>query len=635
MVHDKKAISLLQDFIREKLGGDIHKLNTYDFSTLNNDRKYGSTNCVDAPIVKAVMSLAFGDIWPELSMDTIARGPYKCATIQTYQNLFGMNMCDQYFKGMQKFEPSTSQFQRALKVSHLTYSIGNLWVLPGNGIISNRILDNSYRYYMDKFLKGIYAVLTQQKRVDKVLQEAIDNSPQMGVYYGEEGFQKFISEMMLEDYVNYYYKPIDIFDFVWSSQKDLDRYKYFKAVDEYCSFCEKAFVNRADKIIKKLEDALAAKPILQRPEGPIVTLQRPKPDYKQTDHVSDDNTIGRYGLAYNLMNMCIESVKENMDKRLPALADKDYFIEVCKRMGLKLDGFTWDEFTISVEKYDDISVIFYGFPKPQREPQAKYGALLIDLNKKMLDYYTLEMCRKPETWALGLNTSEAHSLMGMYDMEPTKENFLKLIIPKDKLMPEIDIKSLLNLPMEYKVIEKLPEDPMYSVNYGNNTSNCVSIIHSFPMSAKRTMVYYNVQKIISGIHQSLGENQALIEVNAGKTSQNRQYVYSIVKTLERPSGVQYFMLMHVSYEDIAININGFFVETGITGTRDTMIWELACRQGIVSFKDKSKWMFDPYDKSFNRPYMMNLSEKEEYDELFPDHPLSQCRKFVKLITERL
>ena len=635
MVQDKKAISLLQDFIREKLGGDIHKLRTFDFSALNDDRKYGATNNEDAPIVKAVMSVAFGDVWPELSMEKIDCGPYKCAPIQTYQNLFGMNMCDQYFKGMQKFEPSSSQFQRALKVAHMTYSLGNLWVLPGNGTISNRILDNCYRYYMDKFLKSIYVVLTKQKSVDKVLQKSIDNCPQMEPYYGEEGFHKFINDMMLEDYVDYYYKPMDIFEFVWSSQKDLDRYKYFKAVDEYCSFCEKAFVKRADKIIEKLEAALAAKPNLQKPERPIVTLQRPKPNQKQTDNDSNEKYIGRYGLAYNLMNMCIESVKENIEERLPAMADKDYFIEICKRMDLKLDGFTWDEFTVSVESYEDILVFFYGFPKPQREPQAKYGAILIYQNNKKLEYYTLEMCNEPETWALGLNTSSTHSLMGMYDMEPTKENFLKLIIPKEKLMPEIDIKSLLNLPMEYKVIDNLPEDPMYSVNYGKNTSDCTSIIHSFPMSARRTMDYYNVNKIIYGIHQSLGENQALIEVNAGKTSHNRQYVYSIVKTLDRPSRVQYFMLIHVSYEEIAININGFFVESGITGTRDTMIWELACRQGIVSFEDKSKWMFDPYDKSFNRPYMMNISEKEEYDEMFPDHPLSQCRKFVKLITERL
>lgn len=635
MEHDVYAINLLRNFVKDKLGGDIRELRTFDFSSLDNDRKYGSTNHTQAPIIKAIMSVAFGDVWPDLTMDQIDHGPYKCAVIQTFQNLFGMNMCNQYFKGMQKFEPSASQFQRALKIAHMTYSIGNLWVLPGNGTISNHILDNSYRYYMDKFLKNIHAVLTQQKRVDKTLQKAIMESPQMKPYFGEDGFKKFVQDMMLEDYVDYYYKPIDIFDFVWSSQKDLDRDKYFKAVDNYCSFCEKAFVKRADKINEKLEEVLSTSSTLHIQDRPIVVTQLPKSDRNQKGNDSDNKTINRYGLAYTLMNMCIESVKDDIENRLPIMTDKNYFIELCKRMGLKLEGFTWDEFTVSAERYDDIPVIFYGFPKPQREPQAKYGALMFDPNNKKLAYYTLEMCRKAGTWALGLNTKDTHSLMGMYDMEPTKENFIKLIIPKDKLLPEIGIKSLLNLPLEYKVLEKFPEDPMYSVNYGKNTSNCVSFIQSHPMSARRTMDYYNVQKIINGIHQSLGDNQALIEVKAGKTNHNRQYVYSIVKTKDEPSGVQYFMLMHVAYEDIAINVNGHFIEAGMTGMRDTMIWELARREGLASSTDNSKWMFDPYDKTLKRPYLMNLSEKEEYDEMFPDHPLSQCRKFVKLTIERL
>ena len=94
MVQDYKAISLLRDFVKEKLGGDIHKLKTYDLSSLDDDRKYGSTNYTEAPIVKAVMSVAFGDVWPELSIEHIDRGPYKCDTIQTYQNLIVINMHD-------------------------------------------------------------------------------------------------------------------------------------------------------------------------------------------------------------------------------------------------------------------------------------------------------------------------------------------------------------------------------------------------------------------------------------------------------------------------------------------------------------------------------------------------------------
>lgn len=634
MVQDYKAISLLRDFVKEKLGGDIRKLKTYDFSSLDDDRKYGSTNHTEAPIVKAVMSLAFGDVWSELSMDHIDRGPYKCATIQTYQNLFGINMCDQYFKGMQYFKPLPSQFQRALKVAHMTYSIGNLWVLPGNGTISNCILDNSYRYYMDKFLKNIYAVLTQQKRVDKTLQKAIENSPQMKPYYGEEGFKKFISDMMLEDYVDYYGKPMDIFDFVWSSQSGLDREKYFNAVDQYCSFCEKAFVKRAEKIIEKLDAVLSVEPDIQRLERPIAVTQRPKPDNNQSQKTSD--ILNRYTLAYQFIPMSIDFAKEDIGVRLPIMAEKDYHIRLSQKLGLNIEGFTWDEFSVSVEDPGDgFIVIFFIFPKPQKEPEALYGAIVLDRMWSTLEYYTLEKCSHPGRWALGKNTTESHSLMGMYDIEPTKKNFFKLILPKQEVSSDIDIINLLGLPDNFKIINKMPEDPDECVNYGMGTPFCKAFIQAYPISQRKSMPFDDTSAIIDGIHETLSDKQALIEVKNGVTSKRRRYIYSIIKNAIDTSGVAYFMLLHVQYKDATICINAHYIESGKTGMRDTMILELAYRQGIVTDEDKSKWWFDPYDKDNKHPFLMNYSEKEEFDKMFPDHPLSQCRKFVKLIIERL
>jgi hypothetical protein len=151
----------------------------------------------------------------------------------------------------------------------------------------------------------------------------------------------------------------------------------------------------------------------------------------------------------------------------------------------------------------------------------------------------------------------------------------------------------------------------------------------------RAMDFRDVQPTIDGIHKTLSDTQALIEVKIGITKHDYPYAYSIIKNKIEPSGVNYFMLLQVAYGHAVLNIKAFFEEIGTTGIRDTMIWELAYRQGIVTDNKNSKWWFDPYDKDYKHPFLMNLSEKEEYDELFPDHPLSQCRKFVKYITERL
>ncbi len=199
----------------------------------------------------------------------------------------------------------------------------------------------------------------------------------------------------------------------------------------------------------------------------------------------------------------------------------------------------------------------------------------------------------------------------------------------------IDVKSLLCLPDNFKVLEKMPEDPNGCVTYGMSTESCNAFIQAFPISSKKTMPFGDTRTIINGIHQSLGDNQALIEVKNGRTKKGRLFVYSIVKTRQKEHGVEYFLLMHVAYDDCALSVNAHFLEAGMTGYRDAAIWELAHRKGIVSHEDKENWWFDPYDKDFKHPFLMNLSEKEELDKIFPEHPLTQARQFVKLITEIL
>lgn len=635
MVQDTFAIKLLRDFVKEKLGGDIHKLRTYDLKTLSDDRKYGDNIITRAPIVKAMMSLAFGDVWSELSVDTLNKGHFECDTINKYQNLFGINMCDQYFKGMQKFNPSSSQHQRALKVAHLTDSIGNLWVLPCSPSIASRILDNSYRYYMDKFLLSIYNVMTEKKRCDKTLQSIIAKHKLMDVYKGEEGFEKFVKDMMLEDFMDYYGKPTEIFPFVWSAMKDLDKDTYFSAVDQYCEFCEKFTPKRADLIIEKLSMALSNAPVIQQATKPIAITERPKVEVKEPQQES--NVLNRYSLAYQFITMAVDFAKEDIEKRLPVLADKEYYMTLARKMDLRNEGFSWNELSISIEDTGvGVVVIFFTFPKPQREPEALYGAIVADrFMDDILSYYTFEKCSHPGRWALGRNTSERHELMGMFDVEPTKSNFINLIFSNRNHAPKIDIKAVLNLPANFQIVKNMPEDPENCVSYGMATPMCNAFIQVFPISERKTMPFDDNVTIINGIHHSLKDVQALIEVKNGRTKIGKQFVYSIVKTKQEESGVEYFLLMHVEHENGAISINAHFLEHGMTGIRDTTIWELARREGVVSIDNNEKWCFDPYDKDFKHPFLMNLSEKEEFDKLFPEHPLTQARQFVKMITEKL
>lgn len=348
------------------------------------------------------------------------------------------------------------------------------------------------------------------------------------------------------------------------------------------------------------------------------------------------NILNRYALAYDYMLYLLQFTMENEKLGLGAMCDKEFFKLVAEKMGFPINGFTWDDFDISVEQLDEKHpVIFYKFPEPQAQPEAKYGAIVIDKEKGKLSYFTFEMGRKEGWWALALNSPNNRQPIGMYDnIVPTKEKFFELITGAAVLFLEGDTTAVFKMPDDYQLLNSMSDDPKNCLNYGKETDYSTTFIQLFAISRFSAMSWGEDQKIIDGIHQSLAENQALIEVKCGKTRRGYRYVYSIVKTHNEPSGVQYFLLMQVFYGHAALNIKAFFSEKGITGKREAVVFEMACREGVVSISDTSNWAYDPYDKNFKRDYLMNMSEEERYDQLFPEHPLTQCRNFINLVIEQ-
>jgi hypothetical protein len=70
-------------------------------------------------------------------------------------------------------------------------------------------------------------------------------------------------------------------------------------------------------------------------------------------------------------------------------------------------------------------------------------------------------------------------------------------------------------------------------------------------------------------------------------------------------------------------------ERGVTGIRDSTVLDQKLASGQVTIDRMSKalrgWMRDPYAPSIFDGFAWNLSEAEEYDKMFPDHPLSRLR----------
>lgn len=255
---DVYAIRLVKEFIAEKLDGNIDNLRDFDLSTLHDDSKYGDYDISRANIAKAIMSLVFGGDWPELSVDTINHYDYRLEPICHYQNLFGANIMDVYFKGLKNFNPSEELHQRAVKCAHMTYNIGNLIVLPNKfndkESLSNYRANTKFRGYMDKYLSAIYNVMTEQKKQDLHMKGILYKNRKMMVdYQSDEGFIKFIHAMMLEPFMDSMGQPKSVFKGVWSYMKDLDRATYMYAVEEYIAFCNDFIPKRGERMIERIK----------------------------------------------------------------------------------------------------------------------------------------------------------------------------------------------------------------------------------------------------------------------------------------------------------------------------------------------------------------------------------------------
>lgn len=186
------------------------------------------------------------------------------------------------------------------------------------------------------------------------------------------------------------------------------------------------------------------------------------------------------------------------------------------------------------------------------------------------------------------------------------------------------------IPGDFLKAKPLPDDPPGSIVFEKDTEDATNILMFFFIEKAEAMPFNDRAGLIDCLHHCLGENQGLLAVNTGKTETGVPFVYTIVKNLKQPSGVQYILTLQMDFNSTVLNLQGYFDEEGVTGTREAAVFEYAMREGIISSQDKSKWSADPYSPDLRSGALMNLSEQEEFDDSFPSHPLSELRRFVKM-----
>ena len=107
----------------------------------------------------------------------------------------------------------------------------------------------------------------------------------------------------------------------------------------------------------------------------------------------------------------------------------------------------------------------------------------------------------------------------------------------------------------------------------------------------------------------------------------------IVKVPQSPHGMTYVGGLTLPFRDCSWVLKAQCQERGTTGVRDAVI--LDRRIADVKLPSLEGWQRDPYEPGFRAPLQRNLSEAEEYDAEFPDHPLSRLRRLLPRLSDTL
>ena len=196
-------------------------------------------------------------------------------------------------------------------------------------------------------------------------------------------------------------------------------------------------------------------------------------------------------------------------------------------------------------------------------------------------------------------------------------------------------------PVQLKEMQ-LPED---SVGFTTATSNATGLIVGYTVPREAAMPFDRPEELIAFLHETMNDNQGIIEVNNGKCRDGGRYVYYIMKYWRGEDDISsrfYGYQLNFNFEVGAkvYFISGSFEEAGMTGHRASvgiMLLAKAKEQAgqIADLTDimENEWASDPYDPGYTKGFLMNWSEGANLDSIFPEHPLSLTRELIRYVIE--
>jgi hypothetical protein len=120
----------------------------------------------------------------------------------------------------------------------------------------------------------------------------------------------------------------------------------------------------------------------------------------------------------------------------------------------------------------------------------------------------------------------------------------------------------------------------------------------------------------------------VLEIDTGVVN-GCSVVRTLFKVAQGRMGRIYIGALTFPFRDFSYVFRVESPELGMTGSRETAVFAKLISKGEASIDTGSNpltgWLDDPYDSNEVGPMTRNISERPEYDTLFPNHPLSRAR----------
>lgn len=255
------AQTLLSEFIKEHLDGNIDNLLKFNFATLSDDTKYvpihGPEIIANYAIIKSINEIAFKDYWPDLNVETLDTGQYQIGTIINYQRLLGSRITDRHFKSLDTHCPNPIIIDLAEEIHSLTNTLGDFIVWPNKASMATIFNDSIMRGYIDRLFIEMHKIMTGDTSQNNTVKNALyKNRKLMQNYQGKNGFIAFMKNALLDDFIDTEGNPLHIFDGISVAAKDFDPDKLPDAILQYHRFMKLVIPRRSQKILQILKTNL-------------------------------------------------------------------------------------------------------------------------------------------------------------------------------------------------------------------------------------------------------------------------------------------------------------------------------------------------------------------------------------------